>query len=74
MSSDQTGTAGMNEATREALARMDAARERARRRWFGPEAMAIKFPDDVPEVIGTRDYDNDPEYIRWKNSSCTREK
>jgi hypothetical protein len=72
MSSDRNGTAGLNDATREALARMEAARERVRRRWFSPESMATR-PLNVPEVIGTRDYENDPEHQRWRESSCARE-
>jgi hypothetical protein len=72
MSSDRIGTDGLNEATPEALARMEAARERARRRWFSPEAMA-SWPEGVPEVIGTRDYERDPVYLRSKNASPTRE-
>ena len=72
MSADRTGTAGMNDATREALARMDAAREHVRRRWFSPGAMAVSFAD-APEVVGTRDYERDPDYRRWLEAKCTRE-
>jgi hypothetical protein len=72
MSADGTGTAGMNDATREALARMDAARELVRRRWFSPEAMAVSLAD-VPEVVGSRVCECDPEYRRWRDASCTRE-
>lgn len=72
MSSDRNRAVGLNDATREALARMEAARERVRRRWFSPEAMA-SWPLEVSEVIGTRDYENDPEHQRWRESSCARE-